>query len=63
MSVGTVFNNERLSMKTFPYFFVATAVSFFLTYSVFAAASDEQGVERWMAQQTSALAALASVGR
>jgi hypothetical protein len=47
-------------MKTFPYFLVATAVSFLLTYSVFAAASDEQGVERWMAQQTSALAALAS---
>jgi hypothetical protein len=46
-------------MKTFPYFLVATIASFSLTYSVFAAASDDQGIEHWMAQQASALAAIA----
>jgi hypothetical protein len=46
-------------MKTFPYFAVAVIASFALTYSVFAAASDNQGVEHWMAQQTSELAAVA----
>ncbi len=46
-------------MKTFPYFAVATIASFIFTYSVFAAVSDDQGVEHWMAQQASALAAMA----
>ncbi len=46
-------------MKTTPYFLMAAIASFFLTYSLFAAASDDQGVEHWMAQQTSALAAMA----
>ncbi|MFA5956048.1 hypothetical protein [Hyphomicrobium sp.] len=45
-------------MKTFPYFAVATIASFIFTYSVFAAVSDDKGVEHWMAQQTSALAAI-----
>jgi hypothetical protein len=49
-------------MKTTPYFLIAAIASFVLTYSVFAAASDELGVEHWMAQQTSALAAIASSG-
>jgi hypothetical protein len=46
-------------MKAFPYFLVAAIASFILTYSVFAATTDDQGVEHWMAQQTSALAAMA----
>jgi len=46
-------------MKTFPYFALAAIASFILTYSVFAAASDDQGLEHWVAQQTSALAAIA----
>ncbi len=48
-----------LQMQMFPYFLVAVAASFILTYSVFAATSDDQGVEHWMAQQTSELAAIA----
>lgn len=47
-------------MKSFPYFIVAATASFFLTVSFFAAISDEQGVEHWVAQRTSALAAMAS---
>jgi hypothetical protein len=45
-------------MKTTPHFLIAAIASFALTYCVFAAASDDQGAEHWMAQQTSALAAM-----
>ena len=45
-------------MKTIPYFLIAAVASFILTYSVFAAASDDQGMEHWMAQQTSGLAVI-----
>lgn len=46
-------------MKGIALFLIGAFVSFALTYSVFAAASDEGGTEHWIAQQTSALAALA----
>jgi len=46
-------------MKTFPYFLAAALASFILTYGVFAATSDDEGFEHWMAQQTSVLAAMA----
>ncbi|MES1180204.1 MAG: hypothetical protein ABUL43_03315 [Hyphomicrobium sp.] len=45
-------------MKTTPYFLIAAIASFIFTYCVFAAASDDQGVEHWMAQQTSSIAAM-----
>jgi hypothetical protein len=49
---------ECRTMKTTPYFLIAAIASFIFTYCVFAAASDDQGVEHWMAQQTSSIAAM-----
>jgi len=45
-------------MKTFPYFLVAAVASFLMTYALFAAASDDQGVEHWLAETTSVIAAI-----
>jgi hypothetical protein len=47
-------------MKTFPVFAIGEIASFVLTVSFFAAASDDQGFKHWVAQQTSALAAMAN---
>ncbi|WP_290986176.1 hypothetical protein [Hyphomicrobium sp.] len=47
-------------MKTFPYLLAAMFASFILTYAIFAAASDDAGIEHWVAEQTSAFAAVAS---
>jgi hypothetical protein len=44
-------------MKTFPYFVAAALASFLVTYGVFAASSDDQGIEHWAAVQASAVAA------
>jgi hypothetical protein len=45
-------------MKKFPTFIVSAIASFVLTCSAFAAASDDKGVTHWLAQATSAVAAL-----
>jgi hypothetical protein len=45
-------------MNKFPWFIISATVTFILTCSALAAASDEQGIEHWMAQEASALAAM-----
>lgn len=47
-------------MKSFPYFAISAFLSFVLTTGFFAAIADENGVEHWLARQTSALAGLAA---
>jgi hypothetical protein len=49
-------------MKKFPTFVITAAATFtfILTYSALSAASDDQGIEHWMAQETSAIAAIAA---
>jgi hypothetical protein len=45
-------------MNKFSWFIISATVTFILTCSALAAASDEQGAEHWIVQQTTAIAAM-----